>query len=471
LNIFDVLKERGLSTIPASFYDLIGVWKTWYDGDVKDFHHYTVYNGKTHVNCKLYSLGMAKKVSQDWANLLMNEKVNITLEGREEQMFFDLVCKENNFAVKVNEMQELKSALGTAAYVASVRGTKVRDGKTVTGQGSVTLDYVTAEGIFPLRWENGKIIDCAFGTTRNVGETKYLYWQEHRLVNGEYVIENLLYRDQNGNLKPASLNEAPGFENVPPLVYTHSDKRQFVIDRLNIVNNVDASLPMGIAVFANSIDSLMGVDKTYDSYINEFVLGKKRLMVKAEAVDQLNGDPVFDPNDTVYYILPPDAKEESIVQPIDMSLRIEEHHLGVQDHLNIISSQCGFGENHYRFENGSIATATQVVSENSTLFRTIKKHEIILEDVLVELARIILRLGNTVLGLGLREDVEISVDFDDSIIEDKQTDFSRDLQLLNAGILNDWEFRMRWMNEDEATAKAALPKMEDMTDEEEKEIE
>ena len=36
------------------------------------------------------------------------------------------------------------------------------------------------------------------------------------------------------------------------------------------------------------------------------------------------------------------------------------------------------------------------------------------------------------------------------------------MQLLNAGIMNDWEFRMRWMNEDEATAKAALPKMQDM---------
>lgn len=47
--------------------------------------------------------------------------------------------------------------------------------------------------------------------------------------------------------------------------------------------------------------------------------------------------------------------------------------------------------------------------------------------------------------------------------KDEQTDFLRDMQLLNAGIMNDWEFRMRWMNEDEATAKAALPKMQDMT--------
>ena len=58
-----------------------------------------------------------------------------------------------------------------------------------------------------------------------------------------------------------------------------------------------------------------------------------------------------------------------------------------------------------------------------------------------------------------------------SIIEDKQTDFTRDMQLLTAGIMNDWEFRMKWMNEDEATAKAALPKMQDMTTEQQQEVE
>ena len=37
--------------------------------------------------------------------------------------------------------------------------------------------------------------------------------------------------------------------------------------------------------------------------------------------------------------------------------------------------------------------------------------------------------------------------------------------------MNDWEFRAKWMNEDEETAKAALPKAEDMTDEGEDETE
>ena len=64
------------------------------------------------------------------------------------------------------------------------------------------------------------------------------------------------------------------------------------------------------------------------------------------------------------------------------------------------------------------------------------------------------------MNAGLDEDVEISIDFDDSIIEDKETEFNRDARMVTMGILNDWEFRMKWMNEDEATAKAAIPKME-----------
>ena len=267
------------------------------------------------------------------------------------------------------------------------------------------------------------------------------------------------------------MTDVQGFERVPPVVHTRSDKRQFVIDRPNIANNFDYSIPLGISVFANAIDVMKGVDIAFDSYVNEFVLGKKRIMVKPAATEYLDGEPIFDSDDLVFYVLPEDVSDGAVITPIDMGLRTAEHNTGIQDQLNLLSSKCGFGENHYRFNNGSLTTATQVISENSTMFRTIKKHEIILEQVLIELCQIILRLGNTAMNAGLNEDVEISVDFDDSIIEDKAADFSRDMQLLNAGIMNDWEFRMKWMNEDEATAKAALPKMEDMTTEGQDDVE
>ena len=468
------LNELGYTTIPDSFYSKVYEWKSWYQGDVKGFHNYTVQNGERQVSCRRYSLGMGKKLCEDWANLLMNEKVQITLEGQKEQAFIDLVLTENNFTVKANEMQEMKSALGTVAYVPRVIGQEISEsGDIVPGNASgIVLDYVTIENIYPLSWQNGYISECAFSSEVTRGGKDYLYLQIHRREdNGNYVIENRIYRYDNEQLADEQLVNVKGFENIPPVVHTGSDNRQFVIDRPNIANNINYLLPTGIAIYANAIDVLQGVDIAYDSYVNEFKLGKKRIMVKPSAAQYLDGTPAFDPDDVVFYVMPEDTEDGAVVTPIDMTLRTAEHNTGIQDQLNILSSKCGFGETYYRFDGGSVATATQVISENSTMFRTIKKMEIVLEQALMELCRILLRLGNTAMNAGLNEDVEISIDFDDSIIEDKQTDFSRDMQLLSAGIMNDWEFRMKWMNEDEATAKAALPKMQDMTTEQQQEVE
>lgn len=475
MTTIDKLKELGYTTVAAEYYSKVQEWKSWYKGDVKSFHNYTVRTGHNSVRCKRYSLGMGKKVPEDWANLLMNEKVSVTLEGQREQEFIDRVFRENNFEVKANELVELAFAMGTGAIIPRVTGVEVeRDGTADGTSATIAMDYVSVEHIFPLTWSNGKITECAFDRVLTVKDgSSYLYLQIHkRGKNGLYDIENHVYTYINEAAQTERpLASVPGFENVAPVVHTGIDRRQFVILRPNIANNYDQDIPLGISVFANAIDVLRGVDVAYDSYVNEFLLGKKRIMVKPQAANYLDGAPAFDPNDAIFYVLPEDLEDGMVVQAIDMQLRTAEHSTGIQDQLNMLSSKCGFGERHYKFDGGNIATATQVISENSTLYRTIKKHEIILESMLVELCRVLLRLGNEAMSAGLDEDVEIYIDFDDSIIEDKQQDFTRTLQLLSAGLINDWEARMALLNEDEETAKAALPKAQDLTQEPEEEIE
>lgn len=474
MTVIDKLKELGYTTIPEEFYQRVDDWRSWYQGNVKGFHRYKRYNGNKKVNAQRATLGMGKKVCEDWANLLMNEKVKITLEGKAEQEFIDRIFTQNNFAVKANEMQEMKSALGTVAYIPRVVNYgMLSTGEPVPGNATdIALDYVTIDHIFPLTWQNGYITECAFDSIVTRSGKNYLYLQIHRKDEyGFYVIENSIYRIENENLSDASLKDVPGFERIPPVVHTGSDKRQFVIDRLNIANNLDYLLPVGIPVFANAVDVLRGIDCAYDCYVNEFENGPLILAVKMAATKWEDGQPSIDDNDRRFYLLEEDATGGNVITPISPQLRTAQLNVGLQDMLNLLSSKCGFGETYYRFNGGSVATATQVISENSTMFRTIKKHEIVLEQVLIELCRILLRLGNIAMNANLKEDVEISIDFDDSIIEDKATNFARDMQLLSAGIMNDYEFRMRWMNEDEETAKAALPKMQDMTTESQEEIE
>lgn len=467
MNIQKKLRELGYNSVPQTFYSLAQLWESWYIGNAADFHTYKVYNGIEYIDCRRYSVGMAKKVCEDWANLLLNEKVSITLEGEAEQAFVDEVLLRNNFRVKGNEMQERKAAVGTVAYVARVDGVTVRDDTgEIIDAGEIKLDYCDAQTIYPLSWDNGMVRECAFCTTTRHDGKEYTYMQMHLLEGGKYKIENRMFEGS----KAVPLGSLPGYENVPEVIYTDSDMPQFILDRLNIANP-DYNNPMGVAVFANAIDQLKGVDIAYDAYVNEFVLGKKRIVVKPEAARDINGRPVFDAAETVYYALPEDSDSGTMLQQVDMTLRTAEFNAGMQDMLNMLSSKCGFGEAHYKFDRGNIATATQVVAENSTLFRTVKKHELVLEEVLLRLCRTILRMGNKYMGLSLNEEVEISIDFDDSIIEDKQAEFARDLQMLSAGILNDWEFRMKWLNEDEQTARAALPGMDALTTEGQSEVE
>lgn len=466
--VIQKLKQLGYATIPEEFYTQVDLWRSWYIGKVKGFHRYRSYNGHKWVNRDRACLGMGKKLCEDWANLLMNEKVKITLEGKKEQDFIDRILTENNFTVKANEMQEMKSALGTVAYIPRVVGQQIDgSGEPIAGVSSdgIVLDYATIENIYPIAWRNGTITECAFTSLGTQDGHDYLYMQIHRKNEaGTYDIENRIFRYDNEALVDERLQAVKGYEFLPPIIHTNSEKRQFVIDRLNIANNFNYDLPAGISVYANAIDVMRGVDCAYDCYVNEFENGPMMLMVKMPATKYEDGEPTLDDHDRRFYLLPEDTEQGNVVDTISPTLRTQELNIGLQDQLNILSSKCGFGENYYRFDNGSVATATQVISENSTMFRTIKKHEIILEQVLVELCRILLRLGNTAMNAGLNEEVEISIDFDDSIIEDKTADFSRDMQLLNAGIMNDWEFRMKWMNEDEATAKASLPKLQDMAD-------
>lgn len=218
MTVIDKLKELGYTTIPKEFYTYVSLWKSWYVGKVNGFHQYRRYNGHKWTKCNRASLGMAKKVCEDWANLLMNEKVQITLEGQKEQEFIDRVLTANNFTVKANEMQEMKSALGTVAYIPRVVGQAVNEsGEIVPGDVSgIELDYVTIEHIFPLVWQNGFITECAFDSVVTRAGKNYLYLQIHRKdENGLYVIDNSIYRYENETLADARLTDVPGFERIP----------------------------------------------------------------------------------------------------------------------------------------------------------------------------------------------------------------------------------------------------------------
>ena len=221
----------------------------------------------------------------------------------------------------------------------------------------------------------------------------------------------------------------------------------------------DDNNPMGMSLLANSIDVFRKIDLEYDSYANEFDLGRKRIFVAPEMLTDKDGNPTFDTGDTVFYRLPEDylSASKDPIKEIDMTLRVEQHSKAINDDLNYLSMKCGFGTQRYRFEQGGVTTATEVISENSDMYRTLQKHEIVLDAVIKRLIKIIIRLGIVAKVPGLSEETEITIDFDDSIIEDKQTERKEDRQDVAMGVMSLAEYRAKWYGETEEQAAKKIP--------------
>ena len=175
------------------------------------------------------------------------------------------------------------------------------------------------------------------------------------------------------------------------------------------------------------------IDLIFDSYGNEFELGRKRIfipmsMARIEDASESNPQnrmykPVFDSRDCVFYAL----DIEGAQKPIDISfpLRTAEHQTGLRDTLNILSLKCGMGTDRYSFEAGGVKTATEVISEKSDLFQNFKKHEKTLTEAILGMVQALAFLSNEAVS-------EIKVMYDDGIINDDNTKIDNNIKLVQA---------------------------------------
>lgn len=409
MDIRNYLKSMGLLHLPGDYYDRIAMWEEWYKGKSGDFHSYTQYNGKHTIKRSRATLSMAKRVCEEWANLLLNEKTGIFFKNEQNSVRLNKVFEKNNFYTNAAMLLELTFALGTGAFV------------EYGGGEETIMDFVSADMIYPLSWHSGIIDECAFASRIYKNGTSCIYINIHEKDGGGYYIRNIFVDDYGKEIK---------FDDI--LSGEWSQTKRFQIIRPNIVNNVSFRNPMGISIFSDSIDILKGIDLIYDSYQNEFRLGKKRILVPAgmAQLQSVNGGmkPIFDDNDTEFYAM--SDKSLTDLREINMTLRTDAHETALQRNLDLLSVKCGLGADRFKYDSKSIKTATQVISEKSELYQNIKKHEKPIETALKEIA------------LNVTGEVP-EIKFDDSIIQDTDSIAQRSMQEFDKGIITREEYIKR----------------------------
>jgi hypothetical protein len=83
--VIEYLNRTKKYAIPPAHYDRITEWKAWWKGFYEPFHEFIELDGTQCVKRKLYTLKMAKKVCEDWASILLNEKTEIVISDGSEK--------------------------------------------------------------------------------------------------------------------------------------------------------------------------------------------------------------------------------------------------------------------------------------------------------------------------------------------------------------------------------------------------
>ncbi len=437
------LKSQGYALVQTSYSDTIDQWLHWYQGYFKDFHQYTVTVNSTTRQLKRYTLGMAKTVCEDYATLLLNERVQITAKG------FDTlpgILTDNAFYDRCNRLVELTMALGTGALV-----------EFLSAEGKPIIDYIRGDMIFPLSWDGDRIMECAFGSRTVFGSEKS--------AKPGYYLQIRTKADKGFSVANVALDDVGAVISLPEGIKPQTGPTQaplFQILRPAIVNSVDLSNPMGMSVYGTCIDQLKACDLVYDSYVNEFILGKKRLMMPQKLAQILLSEdgtmkPVFDPNDVLIYVYQQDEDGKNDPKELDFSLRCAEHEVGLQRMMDLLSKKCGLGAGRYRFDNSGVPakTATEIISEDDDLYQSVKRHEKPLERAIIGMVQALAEL------VGKNTSIPVTVVFDDSIFEDTGTIIKRNIELVTAGFRSKAAAIMEIEHCDEATARQRLQEIAD----------
>lgn len=435
-------------------------WKSWYRGNVRSFHNYFIYNGDRKVKQKRYTMNMAKEISEDWADILWSEKCKITMPNEETQEQFDDLINELDLYTFINQSIEKSGAVGTNGAVVSVYDlVEIKDRMVLDVSNAKTrINLVDIDWIFPLTWNNKEITECAFGSIEFIDGIKYVVLSVHKLnEQGNYVIYNHLFRETNGNLTEITEQQGTMSE-----FDTKSNVKWFSIFKPLLTNNLFDNSPFGIPHYANAIDNLKAVDICFDALKNEIRDGKRRTFVRAEMFNYDNGTQrmVFDPEDTTVYQLPKGAGKDDLIQHDSDDLRTDKQIETLNTSLNILGNKVGFGENHYHFDGVNLTTATAVVSSNSKMFRRKKKLEIGYESAIFDLVQAVCYASTTFGQYNINTDGMV-IQFDDSIIEDKDSEANRGMLEVRAGLLSKVEYRMKIFGESEDVAIAKIKEIKE----------
>lgn len=407
--------------------DAINNWKRMLNGEADWITDY------------ITSLGIEEGICREFADCTLVEMETSVSNER-----LDKIYQKN--IVSLNE--NLQEGLALGSFV-------------LKPLGGTAAEFVSADKIIPISFkDDGKPNDIAFLTMKKVGDTDYFTrFERHYFVNGNLTIENKCFHSQTANDigLPCNLEAVEEWENIEPgpITYPGMNRMDFGFYRNPIKNKIDGST-CGVSIFDSATDIIKKADIQGARLDWEYESGERAIHVDNRALKQDKSTGRFGMsklNKRLYRGMNLEAgKDQELLKEYSPEMRDEAFKRGLEEYKREIEFSVGLAYGDLSNAQEVAKTATEIKASKNRKYNRVTAIQNNLYDCLEDFVAG-LAFYNSMLNSGY----EFSCKFNDSILTDEETERQQDRQDVSMGVMSHLEYRMKWYNEDEETAKKMLP--------------
>ncbi len=416
-------------TLSESMIDSINDWKNMMNGQADWITDY------------IKSLKIEEGICREFADAVLIEMESSVSVDRLDQVYQKTIADLN---------ENLQEGLGLGSLV-------------IKPIGPDKAEYITADKFIPISFgDDGKPVDIGFLTTKRVGDNDYFTrFERHYFTNGNLTIENKCYHSQD----PSDIGQVCSLEEVQewaginpgPVTYPGMSQMDFGYYRNPTKNRIDGSA-CGVSVFESARGLIRKADIQGARLDWEYESGERAIHVDSRALNQDNNKEtgrfgMAKLNRRLYRGLNlEDGKDKELLKEYSPTMRDDAYNRGLEKYLREIEFNVGLAYGDLSDVQQVEKTAAEVKTSKARKFNRVgaiqNKLKDCLEDFVAGLA-----FYNGLYTSGY----EFMCNFNDSILTDEETERQQDRQDVSMGVMSHLEYRMKWYNEDEATARKNLP--------------
>ncbi len=404
-------------------------------------------------------LNLPAAISSEFARLVTNE-ARIEISGSPRADLINQIIQKK-FKKNLRKYIEYASALGGICF------------KPYPSMDSIAIDVVRAGNCYPTEFNSdGEMTGVIFPEFKRRGKKLYTRLEYQTLQGNKYIVVNRAFVSTKAIVKTdeivqlgteISLEEIEEWSDISPYEeFYNADGTLFSCLKMPMANNIDPDSPLGISVFAKSVQQIQDADEMYGATLWEFRSKETAIQASNEYFKKdrknnillpkgqerlyqpLGNNVVSSDGKPLFNVYSPEIREQSFFNGYNRIIQKVEFNSGLA--YGTLSDPQSVDK-----------TAEEIKTSKQRSYSTVKDIQTATEDMIRDLVQTI-NIWMDLKQITPSGKVEVACDWDDSLIVDKKYELEQLRADVGMGAVGLVEYRMKRFGETEEQAIEMLRK-------------